>query len=353
MSLMKIAKAIARVLGVATAAACSVGVAATSTTASYAIVDRIPGTGKSWDYAIVDASSERLYLAQQGVTALDLKTNKMTTGLVTGKMTHGVAALGSGKVAVDDSATKTITIFKGATGEVIATIPTAEHNPVNGMHALDALVLESRSGLLAAINGESGLVLLIDVEQAKVAGTVSIGGKPEFAAADGDGKLYINVNRGKTNEVVAVDVPARTVVKHIPLKGCEDPTGLAYDRDDDLLISVCDNGVVKFLHREDGREAASLTVGKGADALIFDPRRRLVFVPAADSGTLSVIAVRSATDVTVVQTLATQPGTRLGAVDVDSGRVYLPTARFGPPVPPSPYPSVVPGTFEILVVAPQ
>jgi DNA-binding beta-propeller fold protein YncE len=350
---MKIAKAIASALGLATTAAYSVAVAATATTAGYAIVDRIPGPGKNWDYAIVDAPGERLYLAQQGVTALDLKTNKMTTGLVTGKTTHGVASLGNGKIAVDDSTTKTITIFKGATGEIVATIPTVEHNPVNGMHALDALVLEPRSGLLAAINGEAGLVLLIDVEQAKVAGTVSIGGKPEFAAADGQGGLYINVNRGKTNEVVAVDVPARKVVKHIPLQGCEDPTGLAYDRDDELLISVCDNGVVKFLHRDDGREAASLTVGKGADALMFDPQHRLVFVPAADSGTLSVIAVRSATDIAVVQTLATQAGTRLGAVDVSSGRVYLPTAKFGPPVPPSPYPSVVPGTFEILVVAPQ
>jgi DNA-binding beta-propeller fold protein YncE len=215
------------------------------------------------------------------------------------------------------------------------------------------LVLEPHSGLLAAINGEAGLVLLIDISQAKVVGTVSIGGKPEFAAADGKGALYINVNRGKTNEIAAVDVSARKVVKHFPLKGCEDPTGLAYDRDHDLLISVCDNGVVKFLHREDGHEAASLTVGKGADALMFDPQRRLVFVPAADSGTLSVIAVRSATDISVVQTLPTQVGTRLGAVDVSSGRVYLPTAKFGPPVPPSPYPSVVPGTFEILVVAPQ
>jgi DNA-binding beta-propeller fold protein YncE len=350
---MKIAKAIASALCVTTTAAWSVATAATPATPGYSIVDRISGTGNAWDYAIVDAPAARLYLAQQGVTALDLKTNKITTGLVAGKTTHGVAPLGDGKVAVDDSSTKTVTIFKGATGEVVATIPTAEYNPVNGRHALDALVLEPHSGLLAAINGESGLVLLIDIEQAKVIGTVSIGGKPEFAAADGKGGLYINVNRGKTNEIVAVDVSARKLVKHIPLKGCEDPTGLAYDRDDDLLISVCDNGVVKFLHREDGREAASLTVGKGADALMFDPQRRLVFVPAADSGTLSVIAVRGATDIAVVQTLATQAGTRLGAVDVSSGRVYLPAAKFGPPVPPSPYPSVVPGTFEILVVAPR
>ena len=68
---------------------------------------------------------------------------------------------------------------------------------------------------------------------------------------------------------------------------------------------------------------------------------------------MSVIAVRSAVDIAVVQTVVTQKGTRLGAVDSASGRVYLPAAKFGPPVPPIPYPSVLPGTFEILVVAPN
>ena len=352
---MKIARAIASALGVAvtTAAGHVAAIAATPAPPSYAIVDRIPGTGRAWDYAIIDEPAARLYLAQQGVTALDLKTNKIMTGLVAGKTTHGVAPLGDGSVAVDDSASKTVTVFNGTTGEVVAIIPTAEYNPVNGMHALDALVLEPRSGLLAAINGESGLLLLIDVKQAKVAGTVSIGGKPEFAVADGRGNLYINVNRGKTNEVVGVDIAARKAVTHMPLKGCEDPTGIAYDQADDLLISVCDNGVAKFLHREDGHEAASLAVGKGADAVMFDSQRHRAFVPGADDGTLTVIAVRSATDIAVIQTLTTQRGTRLGAVDLESGRLYLPTAKFGKPVPPSPYPSVVPGSFQILVVAPQ
>ncbi|HWJ34435.1 MAG TPA: hypothetical protein VNR70_04170 [Steroidobacteraceae bacterium] len=350
---MKIAKAILTAFTLAASAAWSVAIAATGATPAYTIVDRIPGTGKSWDYAVIDEHSARLYLAQQGVTALDLKTNKITTALVPGKMTHGVAPLGDGRVAVDDSANKTVTIFNGATGEVVATIPTAEYNPVNGMHALDALVLEPKSGFLVAINGESGLLLLIDIQQSKVSGTVSIGGKPEFAAADGRGGLYVNVNRGKTNEIVAVDIAARKIVRHIPLRGCKEPTGIAYDQADDLLISVCGSGVVKFLHREDGREAASLTVGEGADAVMYDPQRRRAFVPSADNGTLSVIAVRSAKDIAVLQTLATREGTRLGAVDIDSGRLYLPAAKFGPPVPPIPYPSIVPGSFEILVVAPQ
>ena len=320
---------------------------------SYSIVAHLPGTGGAWDYAVIDANSERLYLAQAGVTAVDLKTNTVTTGLVTSKMTHGLALLDDGNLAVDDSAARVITIFQGATGKIVATIPTASLNVVTGPHALDALVLEPTTGLLVAINGESGLVLLVDIKASSVVGTVSVGGHPEFAAADGLGRVYINVNRGKTTELVAVNVGSRKVENHFALEGCEEATGLAYDQADQLFLSVCDNGFLKAFDTRARRVVASVLVGRGADAVMFDSKRRRAFVPSGDDGTLSVIAVRSPTDLAVVQTLATQRGTRLGAVDVESGRVYLPTASFGPPKPPLPYPTVVPGTFQFLVVAPS
>jgi DNA-binding beta-propeller fold protein YncE len=318
----------------------------------YVVSAKIPGAGSAWDYAVVDDYNSRLYLAQEGVTALDLNSGKLTPTLVKGRMTHGLAPLGDGSVAVDDAVTKTITVFNGATGQVLATIETARDNPVGGVHALDALVLEPKTGLLAAVNGESGLLLLADLERQSVVGTVKFGGKPEYAAADGAGRIYINVSREEKAEIVAVDVLARKVVGHIPLRGCEEPTGLAYDREADLLMSVCENGIAKFIRASKAEEVASLPVGKGADAIMFDPRRRRAFVPGAESGTLSIIAVRSASDISVVQTLATQRGTRLGAVDSATGKVYLPAAKFGPPVPPNPYPSVVPGSFAILVVVP-
>ena len=339
--------------GLVAAGACGLAFAADSSTPAYSVVQRISGTGKSWDYAVVDDQAQRLYLAQQGVTSLDLKTGKLTTGLVSAKSTHGLALLGDGKVAVDDNATKTVTIFDGATGKVLSTIETAAQNPVNGVHALDALVREPKSGLLVAINGNAGLLVLIDVDQAKVVGTIQIQGSPEFAVADGQGTLYINVTKAKKAEVLGVEITARKVVSHYPLKACEEPTGMAYDPADDLLVSVCDNGAVKFLHRANGQEAASLMAGEGPDAVMFDSHRHLVFVPSGDKGTLSVIALKSATDIKLVQTLTTQKGTRLGAVSTTTGKVYLPAAQFGPPVSPIPYPSVVPGTFEVLVAAPQ
>jgi hypothetical protein len=321
--------------------------------AGYSIVGHVPGPGGAWDYAVVDAQSGRLFLAQGGVTAVDLKSNAVTTGLVPGKMPHGLVPLGDGTVAVDDSQSKLITIFDGASGKILSTISTINDNPGNGVHALDAMVLEPKTGLLIAANGESGLLLLIDIKKSRVVGTMSVDGHPEFAAADGMGHIYINVNRAKSSEIAVLDITSRKVVKRLPLDGCEEATGLAYDEADKLVFSVCDNGILKALDTRAERMVASIAVGRGADAVMFDAMRRRAFVAGGEDGTLSVIAIRSNSDIALVETLRTQIGTRLGAVDLDSGRVYLPSAKFGPPKPPIPYPTVLPGSFEFLVAAPH
>jgi DNA-binding beta-propeller fold protein YncE len=321
--------------------------------AGYSIIAHAPGSGGAWDYAVVDAHSGRLFLAQAGVTAVDLKTNTVTTGLVPGKVTHGLAPLGDGTLAVDDSQNKVITIFDGASGKILSTISTANDNRVNGFHALDAMVLEPKTGLLIAVNADSGLLLVIDVKRSSVVGTMSVDGHPESAAADGMGNIYINVNRDKGSEIVMMDIVSRKMVRRVPLDGCEEATGLAYDQADQLVISVCGNGILKAFAARAQRVVSSIAVGRGADAVMFDPMRRRAFVAGGDDGTLSVVAIRSESDIALVQTLRTQIGTRLGAVDSDSGRVYLPSAKFGPPKPPSPYPTVLPGTFEFLVAAPN
>jgi hypothetical protein len=327
-------------------------IAAAAEPPGYSVTGRIPAPGGAWDYAVIDQPGGRLYLAQGGVTAIDLKSGAVIPRLITARISHGLATLGGGAIAVDDSQTKAITVFEGLTGKILATISTAGDNPVSGLHALDALVLEPQTGLLIAVNGESGLLLLIDLKKSRVVGTISVGGHPEFAVADGAGRVWININDGETSEVAAVDISSRAVVKRVRLSGCKDATGLAHDEVAKLFMAVCDNGFLKVFD-EHARMVASVAVGQGADAVMFDSKRRRAFVASGDSGTLSVIAVRSALDIALVQTIPTQSGTRLGAVDIDSGRVYLPAAKFGPPKPPSPYPSVVPGTFEFIVVAPD
>src|ERR1700732_4270827 len=86
----------------------------------YSVVLEITGSGDSWDYAVIDEQAERLYLAQGGVTALDLKTNKLTTDLVGGQATHSLTVLGDGLVAVDDSADRSVKVFDGVSGRIVA-----------------------------------------------------------------------------------------------------------------------------------------------------------------------------------------------------------------------------------------
>jgi len=73
-SSMSIARIMASAAVLAATFISSTGAAAAQDPPTYSVVSRIAGSGSAWDYAVVDEKSKRFYLAQQGVTALDLTT---------------------------------------------------------------------------------------------------------------------------------------------------------------------------------------------------------------------------------------------------------------------------------------
>ena len=331
--------------------------------AEYAIVDRIPGPSVAlWDYAAIDADARRLFLAtgyspNGGVTVLDLDSRQVTPKLLAGQMTHGFSVLGAGTAVVADGAQNAVRFFEERTGKSLALVQTGKPPQPGGWRNPDAILLEPKTGLLVAVNSDSGTLSLVDVKRHVTIGSIKVGGELEFAAAKGDGTIYVNV--ATKNSIAVVNVPQRRVLRVIALKDCEKPTGLAYDSADDLVISVCSNGVAKFVDAESDSELASIGVGNGADAVMYDTDRRVAFIAAGGNGTLSVIRVAGRRDIAVIQTLATQPGTRLGAVDPQTGKLYLPTSKPDRTAPPiqlpglPPIPPALPGSFEFLVVAPQ
>jgi YVTN family beta-propeller protein len=308
----------------------------------FAISDRIPAPDGGWDYATVDERTHRLFLGRdEGVLALDLKTKQITPVFVPGAGVHGAFPAGdTGLVLSTNGDKNSVTVFESSTGKVVAELPVGKMP--------DAAAYEPKTGLVAVMNHRGGTASLVDVRAHKVVGTVKVGGELEFAAAAGDGRVFVNV--ANKHEIAVIDVPAKKPIARYPLAGCTDPSGLAYDAADEWLVSVCGNGVTKFLRASDGGEVATLKTGAGSDAVILDAARHLVFVPAGRDGTLTVIGL-SGGKPTSLQTLPTHKGARLGALDPTTGRVYLPSAQLGPPVPPDPWPSVKPGTVEFLVVA--
>jgi DNA-binding beta-propeller fold protein YncE len=334
-------------------------------TGLYQIVASVSGAPADglWDYATIDGAARRLYLAQNGVTVLDLDTGKVTPHFVKGRtfqglgMSHHAVPVNGGKVlAVTDAGANSVDFFDARTGAIMSSVsvgPVAAQN----WHNPDSLLRESKSDLLICVNGDSSSLSLIDTKTFTKVGDIPVGkGKLETAAADGAGLVY--VNEEGSGSIAVVDVAERKVIREIAMQGCEEPTGMVYDSKDRLVISVCSNGVVKFIAADSDKEVASITVGAGADGLAHDPERNIVFSFGGDVGTLSVIALQGRNNIALVQTLKTKPGARLGALDPKTGRIYIPSASFGPPAAPiklpgmEELPGLNPHTFEFIVVAP-
>ena len=311
----------------------------------YRLDGSIKGPDKRWDYLSIDPAAHRLYIGQAGgVTGVDVNTGKVTPQLTRSEFIHGVIPIGdTGNAAAANGATSSVTVFHGASGATVAEIKTGAEP--------DALAYEPVTRTVVSFNKGSHDATIIDVASNTVAGSVQLDGKPEFPAPDGRGLIYDTIE--DHNEIVVLDVAARRIVRRIPLTGCDEPSGLAYDRETGLLIAACRNERAKVIDAASGRDVATLKIGPGPDAVMVDETRRLAFIPCGGDGTLSVISLGSPATVAVVQTVKTKKGVRTGAVDPATGTVYLASSDFTAEKNPGGHPSVAPGTFRVLMVSPN
>lgn len=315
---------------------------------TYHVVDRwtIGGEG-GWDYLLADGPAHRLYATHNArVEVIDTTTGK-TIGAVTGlKSTHGVALDPDGRTGyISDGAGNAIVVFDRSSLAVLATIP-AGTNP-------DGIVYEPVTKTVWAFNGRSHNVTIVDTATRTVAATLPVPGKPEFPAADGKGDVYVNIE--DKNEIARFDAKTHTQLAVWTLTGCDSPSGLAFDPAGRRLFSVCDGGKMVVTDADTGKILALPSIGEGPDAAAYDARHKRAFSSNGQSGNLTVVDA-SKPAYPVLQTVTTERGARTMALDPVSGRIYLATAKFGPAPAPTPEhprtrPSILPGSFTILVVA--
>ncbi|MGK6320331.1 YncE family protein [Sphingomonas sp. DT-204] len=325
------------------AVACAILAAAVPASAPrYAVVDRIPGPDGGYDYVSVDPEIGRVFVGRRdGVMAVDLADRKVIPALVPGQ---GVAAVlsipGSTLMLSTNGKTATATLFDRRTGEVKATIPTGE-DP-------DGAAYDPASGLAFVMNGGAQSVSVIDLAQAKTVASIPLGDTPEAAVSDGKGRLFVNLEHGAA--IAVIDIATRTVAARYALAGCETPTGIAYDAASGLLISACQNGIAKLVDAATGRDRGAVPIAHEADGAILDAGRRLVYVPC-NEGSLAIFPLSIAGKAGPVTRVPTQVGAYTAALDPRSGRIYLPAADWAKDA--NGDDKRVPGTFKLIVVAPQ
>jgi DNA-binding beta-propeller fold protein YncE len=326
--------------GVAASALFAAAPAALADDPQLKVVDRIAGPDGGWDYASFDAARNRVYVAHSTVVlALDLATNKLNPSFAAGDRLHAVVPVpGSDLIVTTNSGDNTAKILNAADGSLIKALTVAAD--------ADGAAYDPATKDVVVINGDAGVLTLVDPAAKSVAGTITVGGKLEFGQPDGKGHFFVNAE--DTGQIVEVDLVKKTVLAHWPMADCKRPTGLAYV-EGNRIVSSC-NGLAKILDATDGHEIASLKIGGFPDAVIYDPKRHVALIPTGLDGQLNVIALAGSDNNKIVATVPTQIGARTGAVDLATGRVYLPTAEYILPVPAGQRPQTKPGTFQILVL---
>jgi len=188
----------------------------------------------------------------------------------------------------------------------------------------DAILYDPFSKRVFTFNGKGHDVTAIDASRGEVVGTIALGGKPEFAATDTEGTVFVNIQ--DTSELVAFDPQRLALKSRWKLSDCEEPTGLAIDRKNRRLFAGCRNRKMAVVNADNGKLVANPTIGEGCDATAFDAGRGLAFASAGD-GTITVIKEDDNDKFRVEGTIATQKGARTMALDSKTHRLYTVTAN--------------------------
>jgi len=288
---------------------------------NYEITKKIPIPGQgSWDYLTVDESARRLYVSHgTQVEVLDLDSGAIVGKIENTQGVHGIAiAPDLGRGFVSDGQSSTVTIFDLKTLKTIAEVPTGKKP--------DAIIYDPATSRVFAFNGGGNSATVIEAKDGKVAGTIDLGGGPEFAAADGNGYVYNNLE----DESLVLKINSRTlkVEQRWPTAPCASPSSMAIDRDNRRLFLGCRSKVMAVMNADTGQVITTLPIGDHVDATAFDVETRLIFNSNGE-GTVTVVRQDSPDKYSVVETVKTLPRAKTSALDPKTHRLFLSTAESG------------------------
>jgi len=306
------------------------------------VIKTVPVGGEGfWDYLAVDSAGRRLYISHgTHVQVMDTDSYALVGDIPDTQGVHGIAVAPElGRGFTSNGRANTVTIFDLKTLKTLGTASTGT-NP-------DAIVYDGVTKRVFTMNGRSNNATAINAADGTVAGTVDLAGRPEFAAADGKGNIYVNIE--DKSEIVQLDAQNLKVVNRWPLAPCEEPSGLAMDQANRRLFAGCHNQMMAVVDADSGKVVASPAIGQGVDANRFDPETKYAFASCGD-GTLTVVHEDSPAKFSVVENVSTKRSARTMALDEKTHNIFLSAADFEPPAPGERRGKMKPGSFVILVV---
>src|ERR1700722_12636997 len=269
----------------------------------------------NWDYIVPDPPNQRLFIARQNRVMVVDEDSGTLLGEVTGiQGAHGTAvAQTTGHGFATSGNDQSVVMFDLKTYKVLGRIPAAED--------ADAIVYDRPSNRVFTLNGDAHSSTVIDAGAGKLVTNIDLGGKPEYGASAGDGKVYANLT--DSSEVVEIDAKTATVARRWSTAPCKQPVSMAIDTVHHRLFSGCRSGVMAVSDYQAGKVVATVPIGKGVDGAGYDPASGNAFASNAD-GTLTVIHQDSPDQYHVAESVQTPQGScRRSGCKVETSTPFL------------------------------
>lgn len=318
--------------------------AAPAPPAIYSLVKSVPlGAPDRWDYVVYDDRTNRVYVAHgDRLAVVDARTGSLV-GEVQGISggTHGTA-VAAGQGFTDDGRNGKAVAFDLRTLKVTHEIPAAAD--------ADGIAYDRATGHLFVIEGDPQTITVIDAKSDAPVATISGGEGLEYAAPGRPGEIFV---AGEGNgDLIKIDARSNKVVGRWNAAGCTSPHGLAVNVPAERVFMGCANSVMAVLDGRSGRLVATLPIGRGNDAVAFDPVRKRVFSSNGRDGTITGYQELSPDRYVPLPVIPTVVSARTMSLDPRSGRLFVAGADTDPD-PAGGRPHVRPGTLRLMIFQPR
>ncbi|HTA59462.1 MAG TPA: hypothetical protein VK805_14970 [Candidatus Baltobacteraceae bacterium] len=288
---------------------------------NYELLKKVAVAGAGgWDYVIVDEAARRVYITHATqVDVLDADSLAVVGTIPNTPGAHGVAiATEFGRGYITAGKSDAVVPFDLKTLKALPEIKVGKKP--------DAIVYEPLTKRVYVMNGDSDSISVLNAADGSLAGTIELGGGPEYGVSDGKGNFYVNLE--EKNETLHIDVKTLKVKDRWPLAPCATPTALAMDVDTHRLFVGCRSKHLGVVNSETGKLVFTAPIGERVDADAFDAATKMVYLSTGD-GKVFIFHEDSADKYSLAQELVTAKGSKTAGYDPKTKRLFVPSSENG------------------------
>jgi DNA-binding beta-propeller fold protein YncE len=309
---------------------------------------KLGGKG-GWGFLSLDPARHQLLIPRTNrVIVVDTASGKLLGEIDGMASLRDMALDDSGRYGyatdVTDGTDGYVRVFDRSTYKLVTSIPTG---PIPF-----AIAFDSATKLVFAFSARAHNATVIDTATNQTVATIALDGRPGTAVGDGKGSIFVALPA--QGMIQRIDAASKKVAASWPLTLCTGPANLAIDVLHHQLFTTCENHKLVSIDTATGKLTTIGDAPSNIGDLDFDPQNNLLFL-ADPAGSLTIFRRNSPLRYTQLQSVKTEPGARTMAVNHDTGKAYLVTAKYGlnyTTVSEELHyrPTPVPDTFEVIVV---